>query len=333
MKYDKEYIEQLLQRFMDGETSEREEQFLTEFFSSNNSLPAEWEPYREMFVSFSTDAYSFSKEEMDYFAKEESTTKTRIIKLFPWIAAACMAGAVITTILLPKQSPDMPIVAAASDKTEKEQTECKPQIAPIQEVPAATVQTAKTEKTIKTDNTHIVTPSPVIIKQDAPDSIPHNTILLDENLHYASYDAEDTVAYQAPSRMEEFIMKMANYNHVKGESLSCGSNQEDSLVLNIAYLFDDTKELNLFSRLLQAACWYDDSTPGYLLNYSHQQFFFCLKDMRLGIKYLWIAERVRGKILLYCSHSPLDTEVSSECFREYRDKISNTTIYQNSKEL
>lgn len=156
----------------------------------------------------------------------------------------------------------------------------------------------------------------------------------DENLHYASNVINDTVDnYQSPSRMEEFIVKIANYHHIKCDSLSCAIGKDDSDVVSTAYVFPDTEELDLFRRLLQAACWYDDKMPGYLLNYSHQQFFFCLKDMRKGLKYLWIAERVRNKILLYSTHSPLDTEVSSDGFREYRDKLTNTSINQKSKKI
>lgn len=164
-------------------------------------------------------------------------------------------------------------------------------------------------------------------------SVAQHSEPMDENLHYASMTGNDSPnKYQPPSRMEEFIVKMAAYNRVKDESLACASNH-DTLTVCKAYVFEDTKELNLFSRLLQAVCWYEDTTPGYLLNYSHQQFFFQLKDLRLGMQYLWIAERICGKILMYCTHSPLDTVVSSDCFREYRDKLSNTYINPNTKKL
>ena len=149
------------------------------------------------------------------------------------------------------------------------------------------------------------------------------------NMQY--YDNLDN--YQAPSRMEEFIVKLANYHHIKGDTLYCTSDKNDSTVICTAYVFEDTNETSLFRQLLLAVCWYDDKTPGYLLNCSQQQFFFFLKDMRIGLKYLWIAERVKDKILLYTTRSPLDTEVSSEYFMEYRDKISNTSNYLKSKEL
>ena len=154
----------------------------------------------------------------------------------------------------------------------------------------------------------------------------------DDNLHYAAHESVDTT-YQPPSHMEEFIVKMANYHHVDGESLECTSDMNDSTIAGTVYVFDDNEELNLFDRLLLAACWYDCKTPGYLLNFSYKQFFFCLKDMRLGLKYLWIAERLRGKILLYSTHSPIDAEVSSECYQNYRDNFTHTNINTKTSEL
>ncbi|MDE5739371.1 MAG: hypothetical protein K2H92_03550 [Bacteroidaceae bacterium] len=154
----------------------------------------------------------------------------------------------------------------------------------------------------------------------------------DNNLHYAKHETADTT-YQKPSRMEDFIVKLADYHQVKGERLECSSDKADSTIVCIAYVFEDKEEQNLFGRLLQAACWYDSKTPGYLLNYSYLQFFFCLKDLQLGLKYLWIAERVNGRILLYSTHSPIDAEVSSECFHNYRDKLTHTSIHQKTKAL
>lgn len=148
--------------------------------------------------------------------------------------------------------------------------------------------------------------------------------IADPNLHYAVNDlAKDTPPYQDPARVDSFIAKLAaNYNVKQGElkcTQSAGSNVASSV-----YVFPDTKEIDLFSRLLQVACWYSDETPGYLLNFSHQQFFFELKDMRQQLQYRWIAERVNGKILLYGTHAPLGTKESSACYQEYRDELMHT---------
>ena len=161
-----------------------------------------------------------------------------------------------------------------------------------------------------------------------PRSIEQPTALPDENLHYAALiDTDDTVKYQAPSRVDDFIAKMAEYNKVKAVHLDCSGSARDTSIVGTAYLFDDARELDLFGRLLQVACCYDSKTPGYLLNFSHQQFFFCLKDLRKGEKYLWIAERINGgRILLFSTHSPIEAEVSSACFQEYREQLTHTNI-------
>ena len=154
-------------------------------------------------------------------------------------------------------------------------------------------------------------------------------IIKDPHLHYAACtETEDTVVCQAPSRVDEFIAKLANYNNVEGVPLRCTSDKgADSTIVSTAYLFEGKKELDLFSRLLQVACWYDTKTPGYLLNYSHKQFVFCLQDLHKGQKYLWIAERIGSDyILLFSTHSPIDTNVSSACFQEYREQLTHKGI-------
>jgi hypothetical protein len=127
--------------------------------------------------------------------------------------------------------------------------------------------------------------------------------------------------------MDEFIAKMADYNKAKTVTLDCITDDGDSTVVSTAYVFDDKQELDLFGRLLQAACWYDSKTPGYLLTFSHQQFFFTLKDLHKNEKYLWIAERIiGGRILLYSTHSPIEANVSSACFQEYREQLTHTNM-------
>ena len=159
----------------------------------------------------------------------------------------------------------------------------------------------------------------------------------DPNLHYAAHTEEqkDTLPYQDPARMDEFIAKMASYYNVKEGELTCSS-VKDSNVVSAVYVFPDKKmasssqqEVDVFNRLLQAACWYNNETPGYFLNFSHQQFFFELKDMHHQLHYRWIAERVNGKILLYGTHAPLGTKESSTCYQEYRDELMHIKSINN----
>jgi hypothetical protein len=145
----------------------------------------------------------------------------------------------------------------------------------------------------------------------------------DNGLHYATNEINDSI-YQAPSRMDEFIAKMANYNKVIGVPLNCATAKNDSTVSGTAYVFEDKEDFDVFGRLLQMACWYDSKSPGYMLNFSHQQFVFTLKDLHKEEKYFWLAERITGKrILLYCTHSPIETDVSFACYQNFREQLTN----------
>ena len=160
---------------------------------------------------------------------------------------------------------------------------------------------------------------------DRTDYLPFPEPVNEPQVHYAAIqNAVDTI-YKDPARMDEFIARMADFNEVKAVPLDCNPGSSDSTIVSNAYVFDDTEKFDVFGRLLQAACWYDSKTPGYLLNFSHQQLFFTLKDLRKGQKYLWIAERVNGdRILLYSTHSPIETDVSSSCYQNYREQLTHT---------
>jgi hypothetical protein len=148
----------------------------------------------------------------------------------------------------------------------------------------------------------------------------------DPDLHYAAADlTKDTIPYQDPARVDDYIFQLAEHHQVKQGQLTC-SLPVDSSVVSSVYVFPDKDEINLFSRLLQVACWYDTKTSGYHLNFSQQQFFFELKDMRRHLQYRWIAERINGRILFYSTHAPLGIKVSSACYQDYRNEL----MYQNS---
>jgi hypothetical protein len=136
---------------------------------------------------------------------------------------------------------------------------------------------------------------------------------------------KDTIPYQDPARVDDFITKLAEYHKVKQGELTC-SQPIDSSVVSSVYVFPDKDDINLFNRLLQVACWYNSKTPGYHLNFSQQQFFFELKDMRRQLQYRWIAERINGCILFYSTQAPIGVKESSACYQQYRDEL----MYQNS---
>lgn len=309
----KNEIQRLIDRYLNGVTTPEEEQQLARALLGGN-IPDEWKVVRIMLGELAMGEAEYDAD----MAKKASRKKSFVLPVpVRWLIAASVALLIGFVCFNSIESNEDNVVAEM--KTDKPQEHRMVSNNAISNESPTKEQTDGTNTGLTIHNSNV---NNIIAK------------VTDENLHRASNVINDTVDnYQSPSRMEEFIVKIANYHHIKCDSLSCAIGKDDSDVVSTAYVFPDTEELDLFRRLLQAACWYNDKMPGYLLNYSHQQFFFCLKDMRKGLKYLWIAERVRNKILLYSTHSPLDTEVSSDGFREYRDKLSNTSINQKSKKI
>ena len=245
-------------------------------------------------------------------------TGTRVVKMRWWMAAAASLIIIIgigTIWLFDNEQPKPQRLTAHHSvvtPTPKVVTDLKTTTKEYGELKSPVTKTSDDLKT--SVNTKVKT------EEDKTEKQSHTAVI--SNLHYAVYTPEEDSAYQAPSRMVEFINKIADYNNVKAMPLMCALGSDDSTAVSVAYVFEDNKELNLFSRLLQAACWYESKTPGYLLNFSHQQFFFTLKDLRKNEKYLWIAERiVGGRILLFCSQSPIEADVSSACYQNYREQL------------
>lgn len=245
-------------------------------------------------------------------------TGTRVVKMRWWMAAAASLIIIIgigTIWMFDNEQPKSQRLTAHHSvvtPTPKVVTDLKSTTKEYGELKSPVTKTSGDLKT--SVNTKVKT------EEDKTEKQSHTAVI--SNLHYAVYTPEEDSAYQAPSRMVEFINKIADYNNVKAMPLMCALGSDDSTAVSVAYVFEDNKELNLFSRLLQAACWYESKTPGYLLNFSHQQFFFTLKDLRKNEKYLWIAERiVGGRILLFCSQSPIEADVSSACYQNYREQL------------
>lgn len=90
-----EYIASLLEKFLEGQSTEAEEQTLSEYFDSADDVPAEWTAYQEMFRSFTTDAYDFSDEEIDAMLAPTPSKKGIVVNLLRWSAVACAIIAVL----------------------------------------------------------------------------------------------------------------------------------------------------------------------------------------------------------------------------------------------
>lgn len=334
----KNEIQILIDHYLEGTTTPEEEKTLARELRRDD-IPDDWKVVRIMLGELAMTEAEYDADVSEQLSRRKSVILPVYAK---WLVAASVALLIGLFCFNHVARNEENVIAEVKINHAVEQKVVNNDT--VSKEPADNQQTKKTVKKVKisldhkTNKHHLLSENtskiPKKTVQDILQPASDNTELSNEHLHHASTVTNDNLDnYQAPSRMEEFIVKLANYHHIKGDTLYCTSDKNDSTVICTAYVFEDTNETSLFRQLLLAVCWYDDKTPGYLLNCSQQQFFFFLKDMRIGLKYLWIAERVKDKILLYTTRSPLDTEVSSEYFIEYRDKISNTSNYLKSKEL
>ena len=108
MKYSREYIEKLLGKFVDGLTTELEEQRLAEYFDTADDIPAEWQVYKEMFRSFKTDDYNFSNAELDAMLTSEIAVEPSAAQIMPkntshvwrWMSVAACAAVVVAFVAI-----------------------------------------------------------------------------------------------------------------------------------------------------------------------------------------------------------------------------------------
>ncbi len=59
------HIKELLDKFMSAQTTEAEEQELSDYFANNKDVPEEWKSYSVLFGSFETDAYDLDEKYLD----------------------------------------------------------------------------------------------------------------------------------------------------------------------------------------------------------------------------------------------------------------------------
>lgn len=103
----KENIGKLLERFVQGLTTESEEQLLSDYFSTAEAIPEEWMVYKELFDSFSTDVYDFSEDEKDAMLAHVPRKKAKSARLWIWAAAACAVAVMVIVIPMMRNSGEM----------------------------------------------------------------------------------------------------------------------------------------------------------------------------------------------------------------------------------
>ena len=328
MKVDIQHIEKLLDRYMEGENTQDELRELKDYFLQTKDIPESLLPYKEMFEVLEKPNIIPSVEALDSLLQPKRKNKRAI--LLPWIAAACVVGLVIM-LLRPsaEKDIDMPHIAKVL-----------PKVAEPQVKQPETMTTTKREEwfkekhvsSIKSKKTNAGKSSEQEVSRSENENEDIEIIVPDDEprAYAASKENTDDESYQDPAKMDEYIAKLAEINNVKKVTLKNAS-QKDSTLTATVYVFQDSKELDLFGKLLQVACWYKSDSPGYYLNFSQLQFLFQLKDMKKSRSYMWQAERIGHQILVYMVRVPIGAKINSANYKEYRQKLiqqNNMTFYK-----
>lgn len=104
IRYTKEYINELLERFMDGETTVQEEDVLSEYFHTVKNVPEEWKDYQTMFAEWSRPPVQEAKRPLRRWAAMAA-------------AAAVIALIVMVVTQLRQTEQNTLAVAAPADST------------------------------------------------------------------------------------------------------------------------------------------------------------------------------------------------------------------------
>ena len=328
MKVDIQHIEKLLDRYMEGENTQDELRELKDYFLQTKDIPESLLPYKEMFEVLEKPTTIPSVEALDSLLQPKQ--KSNRAMLLPWIVAACVVGLVIM-LLRPSAEKDIDTPHIAK---------VLPKVAEPQVRQPETMTTTKSEEwfkekpvsSIKSKKTNAGKSSEQEVSRSENENEDIEIIVPDDEprAYAASKENTDDERYQDPAKMDEYIAKLAEINNVNKVSLKDAS-QKDSTMTATVYVFQDSKELDLFGKLLQVACWYKSDSPGYYLNFSQLQFLFQLKDMKKSRSYMWQAERIGHQILVYMVRVPIGAKINSANYKEYRQKLiqqNNMTFYK-----
>ena len=115
----------LIQKYLNGETTAEEERMLALEVTREN-VPDDWKVIAEMLGELTVDEALFNQ------MMAERSRKSRIVKLWPWVAAACVAALLIVFLGPPrKDAPTKPQIA----KVETGQKQVQPKVEVAEEKP------------------------------------------------------------------------------------------------------------------------------------------------------------------------------------------------------
>ena len=116
----------LIQKYLNGETTAEEERMLALEVTREN-VPDDWKVIAEMLGELTVDEALFNQMMAD------RSRKSRIVKLWPWVAAACVAALLIVFLGPPrKDAPSKPQIAKV--ETGQKQVQPKVEVAEVKQV-------------------------------------------------------------------------------------------------------------------------------------------------------------------------------------------------------
>ena len=116
----------LIQKYLNGETTAEEERMLALEVTREN-VPDDWKVIAEMLGELTVDEALFNQ------MMAERSRKSRIVKLWPWVAAACVAALLIVFLGPPrKDAPSKPQIAKV--ETGQKQVQPKVEVAEVKQV-------------------------------------------------------------------------------------------------------------------------------------------------------------------------------------------------------
>lgn len=331
----------LISKYLNGETTVEEEKRLA-LEVMRDDAPEEWRMIGAMLGELTTDEALF-----DHIMAQRSAQKPkRPIYIIRWAVAASILVLIgFGTLLMFHDSETAtsgkPLQMAQVMKDSiKEQTEQK-QAKPAEAKPIA--ETAPAQPMIAQLSEPVAKPSRSVPKAKVAEPVqtttqPEAETVEDEAEEPAivpeypqDYESEPELiqvssVYQDPNMVNEFIGQFAKACRADSIELGCEPTT-DKNAIDAVYVFPDDKKTDVFGRLLQVACWYDNTLPGYKLNMSGRQFYFEMKDLQKNTHYMWIAERIRGSILLHCSRVTLGEPIPSLCWRKFRTKYEEMQYF------
>lgn len=189
IQYTKQYIKQLLDKFMSGTSTLEEEDVLSQYFAQD-CIPTEWEQYRLLFAELET---------------MKPSVKSKRIRL-RWSIAAAFIGVVFATMLFLNYKPEEPLMAdnktMQTDSVKTEVYNEKPQ----SDTTALQRQQFVPQKTFKKKMRKM---EPTIHDYDKA-----YALMAQAEQVKAKVEQAKTQAQQVKAQMELFNAQMAAYGYV-----------------------------------------------------------------------------------------------------------------------